>query len=98
MLLIAANVLAVRDGTPPCVPAKLRMSDNSFHEKAGLHGMRYAPNDQRARGARERRPAVKKISTVATNRNEIFKEPQLTIGLDWETEQAITAFWMRQVT
>src|SRR5713226_6415516 len=42
-------------------------------------GMRYAPND---RGARERRPAMKKISTVATNRNEIFKEPKLTIGLD----------------
>src|ERR1700682_5818398 len=30
----------------------------------------------------ERRPAVKKISTVATNRNEIFKEPKRTIGLD----------------
>src|ERR1019366_585524 len=30
----------------------------------------------------ERRPAVKKISTVATNGNEIFKEPKLTIGLD----------------
>src|SRR5258708_35670553 len=44
--------------------------------------MRYAPNDRRARSARERRPAVKKISTVATNRNEIFKEPKLTIGLD----------------
>ena len=25
---------------------------------------------------------MKKISTVATNRNEIFKEPKLTIGLD----------------
>jgi hypothetical protein len=25
---------------------------------------------------------MKKISTVATNRNEIFKEPPLTIGLD----------------
>jgi hypothetical protein len=25
---------------------------------------------------------MKKISTVATNRNEIFEEPQLTIGLD----------------
>src|SRR6202521_4914372 len=30
----------------------------------------------------ERRPAVKKISTVAKNRDEIFKEPKLTIGLD----------------
>src|SRR5216684_2949397 len=53
-----------------------------WDEKAGLHGMRYAPNDRRARGARQRRPAMKKISTVATNRNEIFKEPKLTIGLD----------------
>src|SRR3989449_5876198 len=44
--------------------------------------MRYAPNDRRARSAMERRPAVKKISTVATNRNKIFKEPKLTIGLD----------------
>jgi len=25
---------------------------------------------------------MKKNSTVATNRNEIFKEPKLTIGLD----------------
>src|SRR5712671_629991 len=53
-----------------------------WDEKAGLHGMRYAPSNRRARSARERRPAVKKISTVATNRNEIFKEPKLTIGLD----------------
>src|SRR5450756_1462835 len=45
-------------------------------------GMRYAPSERRAQGAMERRPAVKKISTVATNRNEIFKEPKLTIGLD----------------
>src|SRR5258708_35992353 len=30
----------------------------------------------------ERRPAMKKISTVAKNGNEIFKEPKLTIGLD----------------
>src|SRR5713226_5613489 len=45
-------------------------------------GMRYAPNNRRAQGARGRRPAVKKISTVAKNRNEIFKQPQLTIGVD----------------
>src|SRR3984893_13194988 len=50
--------------------------------KAGLHGMRYAPNNRRARGTRERRPAVKKIITVAKNRNEIFKQQQLTIGVD----------------
>jgi len=44
--------------------------------------MRYAPNDLRARSARKRRPATKRISTVATNRGEIFKERQLTIGLN----------------
>jgi hypothetical protein len=27
---------------------------------------------------------MKKISTVARNRNEIFKQPKLTIGLDLE--------------
>src|ERR1700682_1743415 len=53
-----------------------------WDEKAGLHGMRYSPNNRRARSTRERRPAVKKISTVATNRNEIFKDHKLTIGLD----------------
>src|SRR5260370_28542835 len=45
-------------------------------------GMRYAPNNRRARSTRERRPAVKKTITVAKNRNEIFKQPQLTIGVD----------------
>src|SRR6202049_850820 len=53
-----------------------------WDEKAGLHGMRYAPNNRRARSTRERRPAVKKISTVAANRNEIFKDHKLPIGLD----------------
>src|SRR6266436_5896291 len=53
-----------------------------WDEKAGLHGMRYAPNNRRARSTRERRPAVKKISTVAKCGNEIFEEPKLTIGLD----------------
>src|SRR5258708_13565578 len=45
-------------------------------------GMRYAPNNRRARSTRERRPAVKKIITVARNRSEIFKQQQLTIGVD----------------
>src|SRR6266705_2518611 len=45
-------------------------------------GMRYAPNDRRAQGAIERRPAVNKISTDAMNRIENFKGDQLTIGLD----------------
>jgi hypothetical protein len=40
---------------------------------------------------------MKKISTVATNRNEIFGEPRLTIGWIWETDQAIAETWMRQV-
>src|ERR1700716_1818519 len=53
-----------------------------WDEKAGLHGMRYAPKNRRARSTRERRPAVKKISSVATTRNEIFKDHKLTIGLD----------------
>src|SRR5260370_654891 len=44
--------------------------------------MRYARNNRRARSTRERRPAMKKISTVAKHGNEIFKEPKLTIGLD----------------
>ena len=43
------------------------------------------------------RPAMKKISTVATNRDEIFEEPQLTIGLDLEIDQAIAETWMGQV-
>jgi hypothetical protein len=30
----------------------------------------------------ERRPAMKKISTVVKNGKKIFKEPKLTIGLD----------------
>src|SRR5438445_2470728 len=40
------------------------------------------PVNRRARITRERRPAVKKISTVAKRGNEIFNEPKLTIGLD----------------
>src|SRR5216683_76391 len=53
-----------------------------WNEKAGLRGMRYAPNHQRARGARERRPAVKKLSTVRGRESKIFNEHNLTIGLD----------------
>src|SRR5579864_5243397 len=53
-----------------------------WNEKAGLHGMRYAPNNRRARSTRERRPAVKKISIVQAFGNEIFKEQKLTIGVD----------------
>src|ERR1700680_3329705 len=45
-------------------------------------GMRYAPNGRRARSATERRPAMKKISTVQAFQSEIFKEQKLTIGLD----------------
>src|ERR1700689_4071476 len=44
-------------------------------------GMRYAPNERRALGAK-RRPAMKKISTVVIEGMQIFKENQLTIGLD----------------
>src|SRR5580692_10688206 len=45
-------------------------------------GMRYAPSDRRARGAKKRRPAMKKTSTVRVNGNMIFKGHKLTIGLD----------------
>src|ERR1700685_112404 len=44
-------------------------------------GMRYAPNERRALGAK-RRPAMKKISTVQVLGNEILKEQKLTIGVD----------------
>ena len=40
---------------------------------------------------------MKKIITVAKNRNEIFKQQQLTIGVDVEIASATTASWMRQV-
>src|SRR5580693_6048867 len=45
-------------------------------------GMRYALNGRRARSANERRPAMKKISTVQALKGEILKEQKLTIGLD----------------
>src|SRR3974377_1219915 len=57
-------------------------------EKAGLRGMRYAPKVQRARGAKRRRPAMKKISTVQVFGNDIFKGtdifkgPKRAFGLD----------------
>jgi hypothetical protein len=44
--------------------------------------MRYAPNEWRAQGAMEKRPAVKKVSTVTKHGKKIFKEPKLTMGLD----------------
>ena len=43
-------------------------------------GMRCATNERRARGAKETRQ--KKISTMAMERIQVFKEHQLTIGLD----------------
>src|SRR6202030_2226542 len=45
-------------------------------------GMRYAPKVRRARGAKKRRPAMKKISTMQVFGKEIFKEQKLTIGVD----------------
>src|ERR1017187_9179890 len=42
-------------------------------------GMRYAPNGRRARSATERRPAMKKTSTVQAFQSEIFKGRKLTI-------------------
>src|SRR3974390_210490 len=43
-------------------------------------GMRYAPNDRRARSTK-RRPAMQKISTMRTSGKNIF-QGRLTIGLD----------------
>src|SRR5215472_12388429 len=45
-------------------------------------GMRYAPNDRRAQGAKERRPAMQEISTMQASGSDIFAGQQLTIGLD----------------
>src|ERR1700675_3964545 len=53
-----------------------------WDEKAGLRGMRYAPNIRRAQGTKKRRPAMKKTSTIRVNGNMIFKGHKLTIGLD----------------
>src|SRR5882762_5088011 len=53
-----------------------------WDEKAGLRGMRYAPNVRRAQGTMKRRPAMKKTSTVRVNGNMIFKGHKLTIGVD----------------
>ena len=51
-----------------------------WDEKAGLPGMRYAPNDRRAQGAEERRPAMQEISIMQANGSDIFRSQQLTIG------------------
>src|SRR5439155_1594884 len=53
-----------------------------WDERAGLRGMRYAPNVRRAQGTMKRRPAMKKTSTVRVNGNMIFKGHKLTIGVD----------------
>src|ERR1700674_4163527 len=58
----------------------MRLSDGMRRPVSG--GMRYAPNGRRARSATERRPAMKKISTVQALQSEDFKEQKLTIGLD----------------
>src|ERR1700721_1129186 len=44
-------------------------------------GMRYAPNERGALGAK-RRPAMKKMSTLQAFSNEIVKEEKPTIGVD----------------
>src|SRR5258708_33004981 len=44
--------------------------------------MRYDPNVRRARSATERRPDMKKTSTVQAWQSENFKEQKLTIGVD----------------
>src|SRR6266852_3717719 len=62
----------------PVEPARFIRWD----EKAGLRGMRYAPNVRRARGTKKRRPAMQKISTMRASGSEILKGRQLTVGLD----------------
>jgi hypothetical protein len=52
-------------------PIERGLSDRD--EKAGLHGMRYAPNDRRAFKHKKRRPAMKKISTAQAYGKEILK-------------------------
>src|SRR5437667_6281292 len=64
------------------VAASSAISSTRWDEKAGLRGMRYAPNVRRAQGTMKRRPAMKKTSTVRVNENMIFKGHKLTIGLD----------------
>jgi len=66
----------------PLSVARLPGVGKVTEEKAGLRGMRYAPNHQRAQGARKRRPAVKKLSTVRESESKLFKEHKLTVGLD----------------
>src|SRR5690348_7817494 len=53
-----------------------------WDEKAGLHGMRYAPNVSTCSRHKERRPAMQKISTAQRTRSKVFKARQLTVGLD----------------
>jgi len=50
----------------PLTPQRERASGKAltftrWDEKAGLRGMRYAPNVRRARGTMKRRPAMKKV-------------------------------------
>src|SRR3974390_958527 len=63
---------------PICPVTRLTRWD----EKAGLRGMRYAPNVRRAQGTMKRRPAMKKTNTVRVDGNMIFKGHKLMIGLD----------------
>src|SRR5260370_25220002 len=62
--------------------ALTRCAFHRWDEKAGLRGMRYAPNVRRAQGTIKRRPAMKKDSTCRVTGNMIFKGHKLTIGLD----------------
>src|SRR5271168_4417830 len=56
-----------------------RLSDGMRRPVSGR--MRYAPIERGARGAK-RRPAMRKINTMAMEGIQIFKDDQLTIGLD----------------
>jgi hypothetical protein len=46
-----------------------------WDEKAGLRGMRYAPNVRRAQGTKKRRPTMKKTRSYCTTlRKTIMKQ------------------------
>ena len=76
----AINAVVAEEVTMGAFPISRRKPDGM--RRPVSNGMRYAPNERRAQGAMERRPAMKKISIEQTFRNEILKKQKLTIGMD----------------
>src|SRR6266566_6286605 len=69
---------ALKGLTRTCQTSDHQVAVTRWDERAGLRGMRYAPNVRRAQGTMKRRPAMKKTSTVRVNGNMIFKGHKLT--------------------